>query len=154
MSDPSHPLSDPLSDPPSDRLPGDLARPLRGYRVMANVVGVLLVVLCLVGVPLANFDGSPMWGVFDSTPVLVTEGSTVNGVGEAITSWLGVAHGWLYMIFLFFAFWLSRRAVWPIGYTLFTLAAGTVPLLSFWSERQATRRVLEEHGTGSVATTG
>ena len=33
---------------------------LTPYRVMANIVGVLLIVLILVGVPLANFDGSPM----------------------------------------------------------------------------------------------
>ena len=32
------------------------------YRVLASVVGVLLVVLVLVGVPLANFDGTGMWG--------------------------------------------------------------------------------------------
>ena len=55
-------------------LPKDIATPLRGYRIMANVVGVLLVVLVLVGVPLANFDGSPMWGVFSSTPELFPDG--------------------------------------------------------------------------------
>jgi integral membrane protein len=127
-------------------LPPDIAKPLRGYRVMATIVGVLLVVLCLVGVPLANFDGTPMWGVFDSTPAWITVGSAPHTLGELITEWLGVAHGWLYMIFLFMAFWLSRRAVWPIGFTLVTLVCGTVPLLSFWAERRATRRVLEEHG--------
>lgn len=126
-------------------LPPDLATPYRGYRVMANVVGVLLVVLCLVGVPLANFDGTPMWGVFDSTPAWVTVGSSPHHWGELITEYLGVAHGWLYMVFLFMAFWLSRRAAWPMGFTLVTLVCGTVPLLSFWAERRASRRVLEEH---------
>lgn len=135
---------------PATALPKDVATPLRGYRVMANVVGVLLVVLVLVGVPLANFDGSPMWGVFDSTPMWVTPGSGVNELGNAITEYLGVAHGWLYMVFLFMAFWLSRRAVWPIGFTLVTLLCGTVPLLSFWAERRATRRTLEEHAGSEV----
>lgn len=127
------------------------------YRVMAMIVGLLLVVLILVGVPLANFDGSPMWvnpftgdDLFSSTPVIWAEGSTAQQVGDFITQVLGVAHGWLYMIFLFMAFWLSRRAVWPIGFTLVTLACGTVPLLSFWAERRATRRTLEEHA-GPVA---
>jgi integral membrane protein len=116
---------------------------LRFYRVMATVVGVLLVVLVLIGVPLANFDGTAMWGVFPSTPVWFTVGSSPQQLGEFITSVLGVAHGWLYMIFLVAAFLLSRKARWPMGFTLVTLLCGTVPLLSFWAERRATARTLE-----------
>ena len=115
------------------------------YRFMASVVGVLLVVLILIGVPLANFDGSSMWGVFPATPSLVTEGSDAQRLGEAITTYLGVAHGWLYMIFLLAAFVLSRKARWDIPFTLVTLACGTVPLLSFWAEHRATQRVRAEH---------
>jgi integral membrane protein len=114
------------------------------YRFMASVVGVLLVVLILVGVPLANFDGSGMWHVFPSTPDLVTPGSDAQRLGEDITAYLGTAHGWLYMIFLVTATLLSRKADWDLGFTLVTLACGTVPLLSFWAERRATRRVREE----------
>lgn len=114
---------------------------LTRYRFMANVVGVLLVVLCLVGVPLANFDGTGMWGVFGSTPSLVTPGSGAHEVGEAITEYLGVAHGWLYMIFLVMAFMLARRAYWDLRFTLVTLICGTIPVLSFWAEHRATERV-------------
>jgi len=96
------------------------------YRVMANVVGVLLVVLILVGVPLKY---------------LAPEGTTWQSTGEWITEYLGVAHGWLYMIFLVMALLLSRRARWPIGFTLVTLVCGTVPLLSFWAEHRATTQV-------------
>ena len=119
----------------------DLSKALARYQVMATIVGVLLIVLILVGVPLANFDGTGMWGVFPSTPVWFTVGSTPHAVGEFITSVLGVAHGWLYMIFLVMAFLLSRQARWPIGFTLVTLLCGTVPILSFWAERRATARV-------------
>jgi integral membrane protein len=115
------------------------------YRVMANVVGVLLVVLILVGVPLANFDGSGMWNVFPSTPSLVTPGSDAQELGESITLYLGTAHGWLYMIFLVTAFWLSRQADWDLGFTAVTLLCGTIPLLSFWAEHRATARVRAEH---------
>lgn len=118
---------------------------LRFYQVMASIVGVLLVVLCLIGVPLANFDGTEMWGLFSTTPVLVSPGSEIQEVGEAITSYLGTAHGWLYMIFLFSAFTLARRAKWPMGFTLVTLVMGTVPVLSFWSEWRATKRLKAEH---------
>lgn len=133
---------------------------LTPYRVMATVVGVLLIVLILVGVPLANFDGSSMWGVFPSTPDLTTPGSGAHQLGEWITHTLGVAHGWLYMIFLLFAFMLSRRAEWSPGFTVVTLLAGTVPILSFWAERRATRDVRrriaaeEAAGAGASATAG
>jgi integral membrane protein len=122
-----------------------VSRNLTAYRVMASIVGVLLVVLCLIGVPLANFDGSPMWGVFDSTPTWVTPGSDAQQLGETITTYLGVAHGWLYMIFLFSAFLLSRRAGWDLPFTLVTLVCGTIPVVSFWAEHRATRRVRAEH---------
>lgn len=121
------------------------------YRVMANVVGVLLVVLILVGVPLANFDGTGMWHIFPSTPEIWSQGSTAHEIGEAITTYLGVAHGWLYMIFLVMAFLLARKAHWDLPFTVVTLACGTIPLLSFWAERRATRRVKAEMAsTGST----
>ena len=122
-----------------------MQRNLTAYRIMATIVGVLLVVLILVGVPLANFDGSSMWGIFDSTPAWVTTGSDINNLGEVITTYLGVAHGWLYMIFLFSAFLLSRRSGWDLPFTLVTLVCGTVPILSFWAEHRATQRVRAEH---------
>jgi len=110
---------------------------LTAYRVMATVVGVLLIVLCLIGLPLHYAHVvDPAW-----FPV----GSTGERVGDAIAKYLGVAHGWLYMIFLVMAFLLSRRAGWPIGFTLVTLVCGTIPLLSFWAEHRATKRVRAEH---------
>ncbi|WP_243058329.1 DUF3817 domain-containing protein [Nocardioides sp. SR21] len=132
-----------MSEKPS--VDPDLRRPLLAYRVMATIVGVLLVVLVLIGVPLANFDGTGMWGIFPSTPEIWEAGSGAHDLGEAITEYLGVAHGWLYMIFLVSAFILSRKARWPIGFTLVTLVCGTIPILSFWAEHRATARVRAEH---------
>ncbi len=117
-------------NPPGDAGPGSLSGALTRYRVMATVVGVLLVVLILVGVPLKY---------------LATDGSDPQQTGEWITSYLGVAHGWLYMIFLVTAFLLARAARWEIPFTAVTLLSGTVPLLSFWAERRATARVRAEH---------
>lgn len=130
---------------PARALPGPLRSALLRYRVMANVVGVLLIVLILIGVPLANFDGTSMWGIFGSTPAIWTEGTGAHDVGEFITTVLGIAHGYLYMIFLLMAFLLSRRARWSIGFTLVTLACGTVPILSFWAEHRATRQVRRQY---------
>ncbi len=110
------------SGPAPDHLRGALQR----YRVMATVVGVLLIVLILVGVPLKYLAG---------------DGTNPQQLGEWITTYLGVAHGWLYMLFLVTAFWLSRRAGWDLGFTIVTLLCGTVPVLSFWAEHRATARV-------------
>jgi integral membrane protein len=96
---------------------------------MATIVGVLLVVLILVGVPLKY---------------LATDGSGAQELGEWITTYLGVAHGWLYMIFLVTAFLLSRRERWELSFTLVTLVCGTIPVLSFWAEHRATARVRRE----------
>ena len=98
------------------------------YRVMANVVGVLLIVLVVIGVPLKY---------------LATEGSGAQEVGEWITTYLGVAHGWLYMIFLVAAAVLARAARWSVPFTVVTLLLGTVPFASFVAERRATRRTRE-----------
>ena len=100
------------------------------YRVMANLVGVLLVVLILVGMPLKYLAG---------------DDTDAHAAGEWITTNLGIAHGWLYMIFLVTAFMLARRAGWEWPFTLVTLVCGTVPLVSFWAERRATARVRAEH---------
>ncbi|WP_221177499.1 DUF3817 domain-containing protein [Nocardioides marmoriginsengisoli] len=106
---------------------------LLAYRVMANIVGVLLIVLVLIGLPLNELHLlNEAW---------FTKGSDAQQVGDWISTNLGIAHGWLYMIFLFTAFALSRRAKWPIPFTVTTLLCGTVPILSFWSERRATRKV-------------
>jgi integral membrane protein len=98
------------------------------YRVMAYVVGTLLIVLVCVGVPLKY---------------LTDEGSGAHDVGEWITSFLGIAHGWLYMIFLVAAAVLARAARWSIGFTVATLLLGTVPIASFYAERRATAHTRE-----------
>lgn len=121
------------------------------YRVMASVVGVLLIVLFFVATPLSNFDGSSMWRFIPVTPDWVTPGSPVQEFGASVSEILGVLHGWLYMIFLVCAFLLARRAGWDLTFTLVTLVMGTVPVLSFWAEHRATRRVRREHDDELVA---
>ena len=103
-----------------------LHAPLLRYRVMANVVGVLLIVLILIGVPLKY---------------LAATGTSPQLLGEWITTYLGIAHGWLYMIFLVTAFLLSRKARWDIPFTITTLLCGTIPIVSFWAEHRATAAV-------------
>ena len=109
----------------ASRLPRALARrvgqgvpaALTRYRVLAWIVGVLLIALVLVAVPVKY----------------------IGHVDEPVTV-LGTLHGWLYFIFFVLACDLAVRARWSLKDTVLTVLAGTVPLLSFYAERVATRR--------------
>jgi integral membrane protein len=100
---------------------------LRRYQVLAYVVGVLLVVLSI-GVVLKY---------------LTTEGTNPQRTGEFITQWVGIAHGWLYMLFLVLAALLARAARWSIPFTVLVLLSGLVPFGTFVAERLATARTLD-----------
>lgn len=88
------------------------------YRVMAYVVGVLLVVLVCVGLPMKYLAGD-----------------------DTVVTWTGIPHGWLYMILIITAFDLGRRARWGWGRVILIALAGTVPFLSFVAEHYATKDV-------------
>lgn len=88
------------------------------YRIMAYLVGTLLIVLTCVGLPLKYVYGN-----------------------ESVVLWTGIPHGWLYMVLLITAFDLGRRAKWSIWRLLLIALAGTVPFLSFVAERSATKDV-------------
>jgi len=100
------------------------------YRVLALIVGVLLTVLVFVAMPLKYFPA-------DGTSLQVT--------GEHLTSFVGIAHGWIYMVYLGVSFFLSRRARWSLPFTLLVLLAGLVPILIFWVERQVVRRLRSQY---------
>jgi len=99
------------------------------YRVMAYLVGTLLVVLTCVGLPLKYF--------YDDDRVVL---------------WTAIPHGWLYMVLLITAFDLGRRAKWSLWRLLAIALAGTVPFLSFVAERSATRDVREKLARAEAAT--
>ncbi|NMD46593.1 MAG: DUF3817 domain-containing protein [Propionibacterium sp.] len=88
------------------------------YRIMAWVVGVLLVVLVCVGVPLKYLAHN-----------------------DTVVTWTGVPHGWLYLILIITAYDLGRRVNWPWLRLILIALAGTVPFLSFVAERSATKDV-------------
>ncbi|MDP9181252.1 MAG: DUF3817 domain-containing protein [Actinomycetota bacterium] len=88
------------------------------YRVMAWVVGTLLVLLVCVAVPLKYWGDSPR-----------------------LTTVLGIAHGYLYMTLLLTIGDLWRRRRFPLVAVLLVALAGTIPFLSFVAERQVTARV-------------
>jgi integral membrane protein len=105
----------------------DLRPALRRYQVLAWVVGVLLIVLTI-GVVLKY---------------LTTDGSSAQTLGESVTHWVGIAHGWLYMAFLVLAALLARAARWSLPFTVMVLLSGLVPFGTLYAERRATARTLQ-----------
>jgi integral membrane protein len=89
---------------------------LQRYRVIANVVGVVLVVFILIAVPVRYLAGEPR-------------------MSETISP----IHGFLYLLYLGATVDLARRAGWRMRRTLGVMLAGTVPFLSFVVERRTTR---------------
>ena len=99
------------------------------YRVLAILVGILLAFCSLVALPLKY---------------LATEGSSLQKFGEQ-ASVMWVAHGWVFMIYVVVAFFLSRKAGWSIGFTILALVAGLVPLLIFWVEHRVVQKLKAEN---------
>ena len=93
---------------------------LTRYRVMAYVTGVLLVLLTL--------------GVFAKYVLDI-------GGADGFTAAIGFAHGWLYLVYLVFAFDLGSKAKWPFSKLVWVLLAGTVPTAAFFVERKVSHEL-------------
>ncbi|MGP4021373.1 DUF3817 domain-containing protein [Saccharopolyspora sp. 5N708] len=95
------------------------------YRIMAYVTAVLLILLCAaVVLKYGHFVG--WWA----------EGSGPQQFGQTWAFRIGVAHGWLYMVYLLVAVVATTQLRVPIGRMLLVLLAGTVPFGAFFAERK------------------
>jgi integral membrane protein len=102
------------------------------YRVMAYVTGIVLIILCFVGIPLQ-----------------------VAAHNAAVASDVGTLHGILYIIYVIVAYLLTRRLRLAMGPTVLVLLAGTIPVLTFVVERWLSHRyiapALAREGAGGGA---
>ncbi|TLF62076.1 DUF3817 domain-containing protein [Nocardia asteroides NBRC 15531] len=93
---------------------------LQRYRVLAWVTGLWL--LLLTGEMIAKY-----------------------GFGVDTPSWIAVVHGWVYFAYLLVTADLAVKVRWPIGRTVGTLIAGTIPLLSFFVEHRNAKDVKQQY---------
>ena len=98
------------------------------YRVMAYITGVVLIVLCFVGIPL-QIAGYP-----------------------ALVNVVGTVHGILYIIYLVAAALLAWKLRLRPVQTVLLLLAGTIPILTFVVERWMTRRYINPALAAEAAT--
>ena len=86
------------------------------YRVMAYITGVLIMVVCFVGIPLQVAADEP-W----------------------IADNVGTVHGFLYIIYIIVAYILAQKLKMRFWPTILLLLAGTIPILTFFVERWMNR---------------
>jgi integral membrane protein len=91
---------------------------LKRYRVIAYVVGVMLLVLVFVAMPVKYAGDNP-----------------------ALMNVVGPLHGFLYVVYLLATFDLARRLRWGLGKMVLIALAGTIPFLSFVAERKVTHEL-------------
>lgn len=89
------------------------------YRIMAVVVGTVLLVL---------------------TGFLISVRGLQNPEPEFYAAaW--TAHGYLFPIYVVATFMLSTKLKWSIGKTILMMLAGTIPFMSFLTERRVAKEV-------------
>jgi len=98
-----------------------LAGTVRRYRIMAYVTGIVLMILCFVGIPLQVFAHNLV-----------------------VVNYVGTTHGILYLIYLGAAYLMTRQVGMKLAspQTIIVLLAGTIPVLTFVVERWVTRRYI------------
>ena len=89
------------------------------YRVMAYITGVLIIVVCFVGIPM-QVAAHNVW----------------------IVKYVGTVHGWLYILYIVVAYILAQKLKMKMGPTVLLLLAGTVPVMTFFVERWMMRKYI------------
>ncbi|HVT69457.1 MAG TPA: DUF3817 domain-containing protein [Trebonia sp.] len=85
---------------------------VRRYRVMAYITGVLIIVVVFAGIPLQ-----------------VAAHNTI------ISNDVATVHGFLYIVYIIFAYLLAQKLKMRLGPTIVLLLAGTIPVMTFVVER-------------------
>ena len=119
MTSPADPASQTSTPSATPALSAATRGALTRYRVIAYIVGVMLLVLLFIAMPLKYLGDNP---------------SAMNVVGPL--------HGFLYMVYLLATFDLFRRVRWSFPRLLLVALAGTIPFLSFYAERKTTHELL------------
>jgi len=115
---------------------------LKFYRVFAYVTGTLLLLLVIEMVlKYTPIQREIELGGSQGFLALVPVGS-VRAVD--LSTGILIAHGWLYVVYLFSDFRLWSYMRWPFGRFIQIALGGVVPFLSFIVEHFISRRVVRE----------
>lgn len=117
---------------------------LKFYQIFAYVTGIMLLLLCTEMIikygyhyELYAFSGA---GFLAFTPWDET-GRLPASTGVNLSTGILIAHGWLYVVYLFSDFRLWSFMRWPFKKFLYIALGGVIPFLSFFVEGMITREV-------------
>jgi len=114
---------------------------LRFYQVFAYVTGIMLLLLCVemivkygLGYQLFAFSNY-------GTIALVPVNTAVAPTGVDLSTGILIAHGWLYVVYLFSDFRLWSLMRWNFVKFVTIALGGVVPFLSFFVEARISKQV-------------
>ncbi|MGN6426574.1 DUF3817 domain-containing protein [uncultured Leifsonia sp.] len=114
---------------------------LRFYQVFAYITGIMLLLLCAemivkygFGYELFAFSN---YGALTFVPVKTAVAPT----GIDLSTGILIAHGWLYVVYLFSDFRLWSLMRWPFTKFVMIALGGVVPFLSFFVEARISKQV-------------
>lgn len=114
---------------------------LRFYQVFAYITGIMLLLLCAemilkygFGLQLFAFSN---YGALTFVPVETAVAPT----GVDLSTGILIAHGWLYVFYLFSDFRLWSLMRWSFTKFVMIALGGVVPFLSFFVEASITKQV-------------
>ncbi|MDT5011305.1 MAG: hypothetical protein QOH57_2922 [Mycobacterium sp.] len=105
--------------------PNKIRTALIAYRVMAWATGIWLIALCVEVV--------------------------LHYVLHNEIAWVAAVHGWVYLVYLLATLNLAVKVRWPLGTTVLTLLAGTIPLLGIILEHFRSKQVKERFNLSAPA---
>ncbi|MEY9952648.1 DUF3817 domain-containing protein [Leifsonia sp. EB34] len=114
---------------------------LKFYAVFAYITGIMLLLLCVemivkygLGYQLFAFSN---YGALTLVPVKTAVAPT----GLDLSTGILIAHGWLYVIYLFSDFRLWSLMRWPFSKFITIALGGVIPFLSFFVEARISKQV-------------
>lgn len=99
-----------------------MSRTATAYRVIAWIVGLNLIFVITAWLAQLSTDEGSWWNRHDG-----------------LISVVDMVHGYLFMALLVLIAVLARRHRWQPWFVITTALFATIPLVSFWAERRATR---------------
>lgn len=106
---------------------------LRPYQVVATIVGLNLLFVVAAAIAQRATDPTSWWNRNDGLILAVDQ-----------------VHGLLFMALLVVIAMLSTRSKWPPAFTISTMLLATIPFVSFWAERRATKRIRAEQAASAA----
>ena len=111
-----------MTEAPTPTTVESIRKALLAYRVMAWTTGVWLIALC--------------YEIYVRYVLKVDDPP----------KWIGVVHGWVYVIYVIATANLAVKVRWPIAKTIGVLLAGTIPLVGIIVEHFQTRNIKTQFG--------